>query len=70
MGDMDDDFSAAFLYISPIGEAGWTWAHDQGRLYAEEATGIPTFFVDSIDDGLSQLTLKQQYALSLLTGTT
>ena len=50
MGDMDDDFSAAFLYISPIGEAGWTWAHDQGRLYAEEATGIPTFFVDSIDD--------------------
>ena len=50
MGDMDGDFSAAFLYISPVGEAGWTWAHDQGRLYAEEATGIPTVFVDSIDD--------------------
>ncbi|MDE0699338.1 MAG: BMP family ABC transporter substrate-binding protein [Acidimicrobiaceae bacterium] len=49
--DMADDFSAAFLYISPIGEAGWTWAHDQGRLHAEEATGIPTFFVDSVNDG-------------------
>ena len=51
-GDMDgDDFTAAFLYISPIGEAGWTWAHDQGRLYAEENTGIPTIYVDSVDDG-------------------
>ncbi len=46
----DRDFSAAFLYISPVGEAGWTWAHDQGRLFAEELTGIRTVFVESIDD--------------------
>ena len=49
--DTGDDFSAAFLYISPIGEAGWTWAHDQGRLYAQEETGIPTVFFDSVNDG-------------------
>jgi basic membrane protein A len=22
----------AFVYVGPIGDAGWTWAHDQGRL--------------------------------------
>ena len=46
-----EDFSAAFLYISPIGEAGWTWAHDQGRLHAQRVTGVRTEFVESIDDG-------------------
>ena len=49
--DAGDDFSAAFLYISPVGDAGWTWAHDQGRIWAEEDTGIQTFFVDSVDEG-------------------
>lgn len=46
----EDDFSAAFLYVSPIGDAGWTWAHDQGRLYAEQETGLTTAYVESIDD--------------------
>ena len=51
-GDMAaDDFTAAFLYISPVGEAGWTWAHDQVRIYAEEATGIPTIYVENVADG-------------------
>ncbi|MFT7474483.1 MAG: basic membrane protein A [Verrucomicrobiales bacterium] len=51
-GSDDDaaDFSAAFLYISPVGEAGWTWAHDQGRQFAETETGITTVFVENIDD--------------------
>ena len=32
---------AAFVYVGPVGDAGWTWAHDQGRLAAEAATGLP-----------------------------
>jgi basic membrane protein A len=27
-----DKFKVAFVYVGPIGDAGWTWAHDQGRL--------------------------------------
>lgn len=47
---VDGDFSAAFLYISPVGEAGYTWAHDQGRQFAETQTGIPTVYVENVDD--------------------
>ena len=41
-GDDDDsssDVKAAFIYVGPPGDAGWTYAHDQGRSCAEEATG-------------------------------
>jgi len=24
-----------FVYVGPVGDAGWTYAHDQGRLYLE-----------------------------------
>jgi basic membrane protein A len=26
----------AFVYVGPVGDAGWTWAHDQGRLALEK----------------------------------
>jgi basic membrane protein A len=42
---------AAFVYVGPVGDAGWTWAHDQGRLAAEAATGVETAFVESVPEG-------------------
>src|SRR5262245_47375678 len=27
-----EKIKVAFVYVGPIGDAGWTWAHDQGRL--------------------------------------
>jgi basic membrane protein A len=45
------DVKAAFLYVGPPGDAGWTWAHDQGRTCAEEATGATTAFVESVPEG-------------------
>src|ERR1044071_9628967 len=27
-----EPIKVAFVYVGPIGDAGWTWAHDQGRL--------------------------------------
>jgi simple sugar transport system substrate-binding protein len=29
----------AFVYVSPIGEAGWTYQHEQGRLAMQKALG-------------------------------
>jgi len=26
---------AAFVYVGPVGDHGWTYAHDQGRKYLE-----------------------------------
>jgi basic membrane protein A len=43
---------AAFVYVGPIGDAGWTWAHDQGRLFLEESMpSVETTFLESIPEG-------------------
>ena len=42
---------AAFVYVGPVGDAGWTWAHEQGRLAAEATTGVETAFVESVPEG-------------------
>lgn len=43
----------AFVYVAPIGDLGWTWAHDQGRLYLEEqlGDGVETAFIESVPEG-------------------
>ena len=29
-------FNVAFVYVGPIGDGGWTYAHNDGRLYLEK----------------------------------
>ena len=31
----DQKFKVAFVYVGPIGDLGWSWSHDQGRLALE-----------------------------------
>ena len=33
------DVKAAFVYIGPTGDHGWTYAHDEGVKYAKEKLG-------------------------------
>ncbi|MDO9031458.1 MAG: BMP family ABC transporter substrate-binding protein [Hydrogenophaga sp.] len=43
----------AFAYVGPVGDAGWTYAHDQGRLALEKEFGdkIKTTFVEKVPEG-------------------
>lgn len=43
----------AFVYVSPVGTAGWTYQHDQGRLGMEKNLGeaVKTTFVESVAEG-------------------
>ena len=43
----------AFVYVSPIGEAGWTFQHDQGRLAMEQALGgqVRSTVVEAVAEG-------------------
>ena len=43
----------AFVYVSPIGEAGWTYQHELGRRELERALGarVKTVFVESVAEG-------------------
>ena len=43
----------AFVYVSPIGEAGWTFQHEQGRLAMQKALGnrVTTRVVEAVAEG-------------------
>ncbi len=43
--------NVGFVYISPIGDAGWTFQHDLGRLQLEEETGVTTSYVENVPEG-------------------
>jgi basic membrane protein A and related proteins len=41
----------AFVYIGPPGDGGWTYQHDQGRLYMEEKLGLKADTVENVPEG-------------------
>jgi basic membrane protein A len=45
------DVKAAFIMVAPIGDAGWNFMHNEGRLGAQAATGVETAFVDGVAEG-------------------
>ena len=48
-----DPVKAGFIYVSPVGDAGWTFQHDQGRKEMEKALAgkVTSKFVDSVPEG-------------------
>jgi basic membrane protein A len=40
-----------FVYISPVGDAGYSFAHDKGRQMVAEMPGVETSFVESVPEG-------------------
>lgn len=42
-----------FIYVGPVGDHGWTWTHDQGRLALEKEFGakIKTSFIENVAEG-------------------
>jgi simple sugar transport system substrate-binding protein len=47
-----DPLKVAFVYVGPVGDGGWTFQHDQGRLAIEKEFGskIKTTFVESVPE--------------------
>jgi len=45
-----EDLTVGFVYVGPIGDGGWTYAHDQGRLELIDALGVNTIYVESVPD--------------------
>ena len=46
-----DVFEVGFVYVSPIGDAGWSYAHDVGRQAIENMEGVRTSYVESVNEG-------------------
>jgi len=51
-GIPEEKLTAGFVYIGPIGDGGWTYMHDLGRLEMEKAyPKMKTFFAESVPEG-------------------
>lgn len=40
-----------FIYVGPIGDGGWTYAHNEGRKQLEEELGVETIYKESVPEG-------------------
>ncbi len=51
-GQAGEPLKVAFVYIGPVGDAGWTYAHDRGRKAVEEKFGdkVKTTYVENIPE--------------------
>jgi basic membrane protein A len=47
----DSPMKVGFVYVSPIGDAGWSYAHDLGRQSIEAMDGVTTSFVEDVPEG-------------------
>lgn len=45
------EMKVGFVYVSPIGDAGWSYAHDVGRQAVEELDGVTTSYVEAVAEG-------------------
>ena len=60
----------AFLYVGPVGDFGWTWAHEQGRLHLKKL-GYKTTFAGpvSVKDTPDQIEKFIKSGYNVISGT-
>ncbi len=48
-----DKFNVAWVYVGPIGDGGWTYAHNEGREFVEAEMGdtVHTAYLESVPEG-------------------
>ncbi|SOH93994.1 simple sugar transport system substrate-binding protein [Monaibacterium marinum] len=61
MAQSDDPLSVGFIYVGPIGDFGWSYQHEQGRLAIEEHFGdaVETTYIESVPEGDSERVIRR-----------
>ncbi|MBT0959378.1 BMP family ABC transporter substrate-binding protein [Alphaproteobacteria bacterium KMM 3653] len=61
-----DKTKVGFIYVGPVGDFGWSYEHNEGRLAVEEAFGdsVETVFQESVPEGADAERVMTQMALS------
>ncbi len=59
--DGKTDVKAAFVYVSPVGDAGWTLAHDNARQEIEELPYVETAYTEAVPEGAEAERTLNQY---------
>lgn len=52
-----DKLKVGFIFLGPIGDYGWTWAHNKGRLALETALGdkVETLYTENVAEDASAI---------------
>lgn len=58
------DTKACFVYVGPIGDFGWSYQHDQGRLAVESELGAATAYQESVEEGADAERAIERFARS------
>jgi len=54
-----DGFRVAFIYVGPVGDGGWTYAHDEGRKYLEsKVPGVVTDYAESVPEAQAEQLIR------------
>lgn len=48
-----DKIKACWIYVGPIGDHGWSYQHNQGRLHVDEVLGdkVETVYIENVSEG-------------------
>ena len=62
----DEPLKIGFIYVGPVGDGGWTYQHDQGRLAIEAEFGdrVETTYIESVPEGADAERALTQLALA------
>ncbi len=62
--EAQEALKAAFIYVGPIGDLGWSWEHDTGRKMLETEFGdkVKTTYIESVPEGPDAARVIRQYA--------
>ncbi|MGL4609620.1 MAG: BMP family ABC transporter substrate-binding protein [Trueperaceae bacterium] len=61
--DPNRELTVGFIYVGPVGDAGWTYAHDLGRQKLEEALpNVETTIVESVAEADAESAVDQLVA--------
>lgn len=60
-----EPLKVGFVYVGPVGDGGWTYEHDQGRLAVEEFFGdkVETVYQENVPEGADAERAMTQMAL-------
>ena len=64
-GGAPEALKVGFIYVGPVGDYGWSYAHDQGRKYLEATVpDVKTTYVESVPEGADAERVLTQLARS------
>ncbi|GAA0717945.1 BMP family ABC transporter substrate-binding protein [Clostridium malenominatum] len=53
--DGKGEIKVGFIYVGPIGDGGWTYSHNDGRLYLEKELNVPTIYKESVKEDTAEV---------------